>query len=260
MLEKYKDNDLVKSLLDAGLDEQYILDGIEKGEIKVDNIEKADEKPEKEEKEEKELNPELDGENDEDEDEMEKAYNMKKAELLEMEEKLSKVKGKKAKKDQPIEKAEKPEDKIEKSMDDIEKSFGDKLDMIEKSIREGFETSLSSIKEENELLKSEIESLRADVDKIGNVAPDFKAPDNLSFLEKGQKEFKDSEGKAIYHIIKQREQVKDALLKAYDNSEGEIKKSIADELSAYSSDTEATSIDEKVAKHLYDKENIRLVK
>lgn len=260
MLKKYKDSEIVKSLLDAGLDEQYILDGIEKGEIKVD-IEKAAEKPEKEESDDKtKVEVEIETESEEDEDEMEKAYNMKKAELLEMEEKLSKVKGKKAKKDQPIEKAEESEDKIEKSMDDIEKSFGDKLDMIEKSIKEGFEASLSSIKEENELLKSEIESLRADVDKIGSVAPDFKAPNNLSFLEKGQKEFKDSEGKAIYHITKQREQIKDVLLKAYDGSEGEIKKSIADELSAYSSDTEANSIDEKVAKYLYDKENVRLVK
>jgi len=145
-------------------------------------------------------------------------------------------------------------------MDDIEKSFGEKLDSIEKSIKETFETTLSSIKEENELLKGQIESLQTDVDKIGNTAPEFKAPDSLSFLEKGMKEFKDTEGKAIYHIAKNREEIKDALLKAYDSSEGEIQKSIGAELSAYSSDTEATSIDENIAKILYENQNVRLVK
>jgi len=277
MLEKYKDNELVKSLLDAGLDEEYILNGIEKGEIVVDEIEKAGKKTYKGERGPKEgadyddEQGKVPGEQDtgpdeydedEDEEKVEKAYNMKKAELSKLEEKLAKMKktSKKQKVEPTIEKSEKPEDKIEKSMDDIEKSFGEKMDSIEKSIKETFETTLSSIKEENELLKGQIESLQSDVDKIGNTAPEFKAPDSLSFLEKGMKEFKDTEGKAIYHIAKNREEIKDALLKAYDSSEGEIQKSIGAELSAYSSDTEATSIDENVAKILYEKQNVRLVK
>jgi hypothetical protein len=264
MLDKYKDNEIVKSLLDAGLDEEYILKGIENGEIVVDDIEKAGktykaDEADEEKKEDVKVDETTETDEEENEEELEKACLAKKAELSDIEAKLSKIKSGK-KPETAIEKSENAEDKIEKSMDDIEKSFGEKLDLIEKSIKESFETTLSSIKEENELLKSEIESLRADVDKIGNETPEFKAPTNLSFIEKGMAEFKDTEGKAIYHITKQREQIKDVMLKAYDSSEGEIKKSIADELSAYSSDTQATSIDEKVAKYLYDKENIRLVK
>lgn len=262
MLGQYKDNEIVKSLLEAGLDEEYILDGIEKGEIKIEKSEK----PEPEDKA-KEVAPEadVDGEGDGDEDdleEMEKACEIKKAEYLELEEKIAAKKAKKSKK---------PEDKVEKSegndlgggfdTDAFEKSLADKL---EKSFSAIMESRFGKLQEELDLLKSENESLRADLEEVSNNSVGFKAPDNLSFIEKGleSREIKDSSGKQMLHIIKQREAVKDVLLKAYEEADSgsEIKKSIADELSAYASDTEAQSIDEKVAKYLFDKHSVRLLK
>lgn len=261
MLGQYKDNEIVKSLLEAGLDEEYILDGIEKGEIKIEKSEKPEDDKEKE-------TPKVGGEGDEgegDEDdleEMEKACELKKAEYLELEEKIAAKKAKKSKK---------PEDKVEKSegndlgggfdADAFEKSLTDKL---EKSFSDVLEARFSKLQEDLELLKSENESLRSDLEEVSNNGVGFKAPDNLSFIEKGleSREIKDSSGKQMLHIIKQREAVKDVLLKAYEEADSgsEIKKSIADELSAYASDTEAQSIDEKVAKYLFDKHSVRLLK
>lgn len=255
MLKQYKDNEIVKSLLEAGLDEEYILDGIKKGEIKV-------EKSEKDEKDEKEAEVEV-GVNTDDEDleEMEKACGMKKAELLELEGKIAAAKAKKGgKKEEKIEKSEGSEIG-QFDAESFEKSLSEKL---EKSWSSVLDEKLGELKEELELLKSENESLRSDVDTISKTGVDFKAPENLAYIEKGMetKEIKDSAGKQMLHIRKQREAVKDALLKAYDEAENdsEIKKRIADELSAYTSDTEAQSIDEKVAKHLYDKHSVRLLK
>ena len=271
MLGKYKDNEIVKSLLDAGLEEEYILDGIEKGEIKV-------EKSKEEEDEKEKIDPEAENEETEEEEddleEMEKSLGIKKAELTELEEKLEAAKSKKGSKKKDAKKEDKGEEgnlfgKIEKSEDSEvggefnSEAFGKSMvDKIEKSMSGLIEDKLGELRDEIELLKSENESLRADVDTIGNSTPEFKAPDNLSYIEKGMAEIKDSSGKQVVHVIKQREQVKDVLLKAYDEAENEseIKKSIADELSAYSSDADSQSIDEKVAKYLYDKHEVRLVK
>ena len=272
MLGKYKDNEIVKSLLDAGLEEEYILDGIEKGEIKVEKSKEA--KEDEKEKTEPEAEKEKIEEEEDDLEEMEKSLEVKKAELTELEEKFEAAKAKKGGKKKDDKKEGKKEEgdlfgKIEKSEDSkiggefdseaFEKSMADK---IEKSMSDLIEDKLGELRDELELLKSENESLRADVNTIGNSGAEFKAPDNLSFIEKGMAEIKDSSGKQMLHVRKQREQVKDVLLKAYDEAEdeSEIKKSIADELSAYSSDSEATSIDGKVAKHLYDKHSVRLLK
>ena len=261
MLEQYKDNEIVKSLLEAGLDEEYILDGIEKGEIKVEKSEK-DEKDEKETEVEVNVNTDdEDDEDDEDLEEMEKACGMKKAELLELEGKIAAAKAKKGgKKEEKIEKSDSSEIG-QFDTESFEKSLSEKL---EKSLSSILDEKLGEMKEELELLKSENESLRSDVDTISKTGVDFKAPENLAYIEKGMetKEIKDSTGKQMLHITKQREAVKDVLLKAYDEAENdsEIKKSIADELSAYTSDTEAQSIDERVAKHLYDKHSVRLLK
>lgn len=265
MLEQYKDNEIVKSLLEAGLDEEYILDGIEKGEIKVEKSEK-EEKTDKDETKEtgEEVKTETTDEDDEDLEEMEKACGVKKAELLELEGKLAAAKakkeGKKEKKEEKIEKGEGSEIG-QFDTETFEKSLSEKL---EKSLSSILDEKLGEMKEELELLKSENESLRSDVDTISKTGVDFKAPENLAYIEKGMemKEIKDSAGKQMLHITKQREAVKDVLLKAYDEAENdsEIKKSIANELSAYASDTEAQSIDERVAKHLYDKHSVRLLK
>ena len=262
MLGQYKDNEIVKSLLEAGLDEEYILDGIEKGEIKVEKSEK-EEKTDKDEKETEteEGKAETTEEDEDDLEEMEKACGMKKAELLELEGKYAAAKAKKeGKKEGKIEKSDSSEIG-QFDTDSFEKSLSEK---IEKSLSSILDEKLGELKEELELLKSENESLRSDVDTISKTGAEFKAPDNLSFIEKGleSREIKDSSGKQMLHVIKQREAVKDVLLKAYEeaDSDSEIKKSIADELSAYASDTEAQSIDEKVAKYLFDKHSVRLLK
>jgi hypothetical protein len=142
----------------------------------IETLLKAKEAPDEAEEDKKPEKKE--GEDDEDEEySEEKAGEIKKALDL-MKEKHDKYM------------AKKKEPAIEKSVDveELTKSFEDKIssmksefekstqEMIEKSLEEMSET-LTSIKEENQLLKSEL-------GKIGKETPSFKSIDRMAFIEK----------------------------------------------------------------------------
>lgn len=221
MKVEYKNDSIVKSLLDAGFSEDYIEKAIASGDIK---IEKSEDKAaagdhESETKQEKDI------------DKLEK-------EAVKKEEKVKKDE-KDTAEDKDAEGIKKSEDK---DKEDMMKSFGSAI----APLMEGMQRSLDSV--------------NAKLDRIGNTAPSFRSEglDNLQALEKSMSFSKGEDNKYEVNIVTQRKAATAAIEKAFSNDDN-ISKSLQDEAIAFMANPYAESVGEDLARYMYTK-GVKFVK
>lgn len=221
MKVEYKNDSIVKSLLDAGFSEDYIEKAIASGDIK---IEKSEDKAaagdhESETKQEKDI------------DKLEK-------EAVKKEEKVKKDE-KDTAEDKDAEGIKKSEDK---DKEDMMKSFGSVI----APLMEGMQRSLDSV--------------NAKLDRIGNTAPSFRSEglDNLQALEKSMSFSKGEDNKYEVNIVTQRKAATAAIEKAFNNDDN-ISKSLQDEAIAFMANPYAESVGEDLARYMYTK-GVKFVK
>lgn len=221
MKVEYKNDSIVKSLLDAGFSEDYIEKAIASGDIK---IEKSEDKAaagdhESETKQEKDI------------DKLEK-------EAVKKEEKVKKDE-KDTAEDKDAEGIKKSEDK---DKEDMMKSFGSVI----APLMEGMQRSLDSV--------------NAKLDRIGNTAPSFRSEglDNLQALEKSMSFSKGEDNKYEVNIVTQRKAATAAIAKAFSNDDN-ISKSLQDEAIAFMANPYAESVGEDLARYMYTK-GVKFVK
>lgn len=229
MKVEYKNDSIVKSLLDAGFSEDYIEKAIASGDIK---IEKSEDKAaagdhESETKQEKDI------------DKLEK-------EAVKKEEKVKKDE-KDTAEDKDAEGFKKSEDKDKEDMmksivSDVMKSFGSAI----APLMEGMQRSLDSV--------------NAKLDRIGNTAPPFRSEglDNLQALEKSMSFSKGEDNKYEVNIVTQRKAATAAIEKAFGNDDN-ISKSLQDEAIAFMANPYAESVGEDLARYMYTK-GVKFVK
>lgn len=257
LTKEQKDDELVKSLLSGGFDEETVESWIASGTI---TLEKSVQD-----------GPDDHGEGDGD---------------GEGEKKAKKGTEKREKEDKEEKEAEKGEEKREgefekgcgEKKDEIAKSLG--VDELLKSIEDGLMQRQNETKEElmksipsivNEALtpvldkiEKSLSGMRDAIVAFGNTAPSFKGA-NLSkaIIEKSIENgggAKDEAGKMALSITKDRMVVRELILKSIDEeSDAELQKSLKENTQAYLLDPVEGAIGEAAAMYLYTKKNVRLV-
>lgn len=231
-LEDYKDNDIVKSLRDCGLSDEYIAAGIESGDIK---IEKSEEK--EEEKEIKNLKERKEG--------------LKKKNLP-----------KKKTEKEDFEEEEFSDDDFEDEDEDLEDDDeeGFEEEKEEKEFKKKLEKSLNqtSFAERFDKLEKSVNKIASILSTVAKSAPSFKGADlSASIIEKSRKE--EEIGETELNVYTQRQAVRNEIAKAIDiERDDEIKKSLISGSKMYMCDPAAIP-SEDVARYLLSK-GIRLVK
>lgn len=227
--EEYKNNATVKTLLNVGFSEEYIMKSIENGDIKLEKSKDEKEMDEslKEEKtnvvDDKKHLKDLDKDKGEDEKDVEKLKEDKKKEAADMEKAIT---------------------------NNLSKSLGDTLGLsLVESLTPLFKGIVARFDAQDEIIKS-----------MKTQAPEFKSGDldRASVLEKSMESFKGEDGKISMNIITQRGAVKKMIEKSLDDPE--FMKSFGDEVSSYLMYPDADTVPEGVARYMYKNMGVKLVK
>lgn len=233
MKEEYANNATVQLLKSMGFSDDYIMKGIENGDIDI-NKAKSTKDMDRSEEWEKD-----NAKNDE-----------KHIKDLEKDKKEDERDEKDLKRDKKAhEEKEEKKDDLEKSLTpDLMKSLGD-------SIGKGLLDVLTPVfKGLNSRLDATDEILKS----MSKQSPDFRSGNlsNLSTIEKSVSFEKDDNGKVSLSITRQRPAVRKLIEKALDDAE--FMKSYGDDAMAYLSYPEADTIGEGLARHMYDKMGVKL--
>lgn len=220
-LDQYCGDEVVKALLDADFDHDYILKSIDNGDINTFNKSKYTEKEEIE-------------------------YDEKKAgehERRDFEE--GEKEGEKEEKDK-IEKKKKDVEKFEEDKgEEMKKSIENDLYKSQKKFFDGITASLSEMKSLMKSMGEEIETLR-------NQPMPFRSVDKGAVLEKSFGVKTNDEGKKILSKSAHREPLKKIMTECFEKeTDSEMKKSLANDIISYS--TGAMSLSQETVDYLSKK-------
>ena len=234
MKEEYANNATVKLLLSSGFSEDYIMKGIENGEIDLKKS-KSTEEMDRSEKFEKENEK-----NDE-----------KHIKDLEKDKKEDEKDEKDLSRDKKAHEEKEKKDDMEKGITpDLMKSFGQNLaSELLSGLSVLFKGMNARMDATDEVLKS-----------MSKQAPEFRSEglSNVSVLEKSIDSMKGEDGKIELSITRQRPAVKAILEKSLEDPE--ILKSYGEDAVGYLMCPEADTIGKGIAQYLFDKKNIKLTK
>lgn len=246
LTKKQKDNELVKSLLDGGFDEETIATWIEKGDLILEKSEEGDEDPDEGSKKDPDEGNEGSGGSEKD----------------------------------PDNKDDDPDDGDDEkkgcgSGEDMKKSLdGFKLDLV-KSIHEEVGNQMEGVSEE--ILKSiggiienklegiinRFENKLEDITKaIGNQTPHFKGAGlSRAVIEKSNGFERDENDKVVLSVSRDREAVRTLISKSIEEEkDATLHKSLVDGTREYLIDPLYGEINRDAAQYMYDKKGVRLVK
>lgn len=249
LTEEQKNDDLVKSLIAGGFDEEVIAGWLDSGAI---TIEKSTQ-----------YGPDDYGEGDGDgDDEKRKDKGTKKRkEEDDFEDEEEK----------DFEKGCNKKGKIEKSLSDdllksVESLFSEQMSGISsdivKSLSGALEAALEPIVDK---IEKSINAMREAVVQFGNQAPSFKGANlNQAVIEKSVAQgggVKDENNKVSLSVSRDRAVVRQLIIKSIEEEQdAEIQKSLRENTTAYLLDELEGAIGESAAMYLYTKKGVRLVK
>ena len=252
LTKEERNNELVKSLLDSGFDEDVIKSWIDSGELQ---IEKSESDPDDEEEEGKEPDNESgeerrDPESDPDEEEGD--------EEEEEEEDSTKSRGKKGCGKGDIEKSldEVRSDIVKSIQTEVETQFDTFSETIQKSIEDAVEAKVSGVLDKIE------KSLDSMVRILGNQVPGFKGAGlSRAVIEKSLGGGKDDENKVVMRVSRDREAVRELISKSIaEETDATLHKSLVDGTREYLIDPLFGEITREAAQYMFDKKGVRLVK
>lgn len=254
LTKEERNNELVKSLLEGGFDEDVIKSWIDSGDLVLAKSE-GDEEPDPDDR--KDPEDSQDPANKPDPDEEPDPDDSKDPEEEDEEEEEKKPKkgcGKDA---------------------DIKKSLGDFKDDIMKSIHDEVESQLAGAADDiskavegmiSDKVSSVLEKLEKSMDSMvrimSNQVPGFKGA-NLSraVIEKSLGNRAEGDDKAIMSVSRDREAVRELISKSIQEEENvELRKSLIDGTREYLIDPLYGEINREAAQYMYDKKGVRLVK
>lgn len=243
LTEEQKNDDLVKSLIAGGFDEEVIAGWLDSGAI---TIEKSTQ-----------YGPDDYGDGDGDDEKRKDKGTKKRKEEDEEEEDFEKGCNKKG--------------KIEKSLSDdllksVESLFSEQMSGISsdivKSLSGALEAALEPIVDK---IEKSINAMREAVVQFGNQAPSFKGANlNQAVIEKSVAQgggVKDENNKVSLSVSRDRAVVRQLIIKSIEEEQdAEIQKSLRENTTAYLLDELEGAIGESAAMYLYTKKGVRLVK
>ena len=253
LTKEERNNELVKSLLDSGFDEDVIKSWIDSGELQ---IEKSESDPDDEEEEGKEPDNESgddrrDPESDPDDEEEE-------GDEEEEEENSKKSCGKKGCGKGDIEKSldEVRSDIVKSIQAEVETQFDTFSETIQKSIEDAVEAKVSGVLDRIE------KSLDSMVRILGNQVPGFKGAGlTRAVIEKSLGGGKDDENKVVLSVSRDREAVRELISKSIaEETDATLHKSLVDGTREYLIDPLFGEINREAAQYMFDKKGVRLVK
>lgn len=248
LTKEERNNELVKSLLEGGFDEDVIKSWIDSGELQIEKSE-----PEPEEEEEKEPDNEEGGEEKRD-PEPEPEEEEEKGE----EEKSKKSCGKKGCGKGDIEKSldEVQADIVKSIHTEVENQFETFSETIQKSIESAVEAKVSSVLEK---IEKSIDSM---VRIMGNQVPGFKGAGlSRAVIEKSLGGGKDEDNKVVMSVSRDREAVRELISKSIaEETDATLHKSLVDGTREYLIDPLFGEINREAAQYMFDKKGVRLVK
>lgn len=261
LTKEQKDNELVKSLLDGGFDEETIAAWIEKGDLTLEKSEEGDPDPDEDNKKDPDEGGEGDGGSEPDPDEKgddddpddgddEKKSCGKK--------KKSCGKGKGCDSDKDIEKSLDgfKLDIVKSIHEEVESQMGEVSEAISKSIGEIIENKLEDIINRFE------KSLEGITKVIGNQTPHFKGAGlSRAVIEKSNGLERDENDKVVLSVSRDREAVRTLISKSIEEEkDATLHKSLVDGTREYLIDPLYGEINRDAAQYMYDKKGVRLVK
>lgn len=250
LTKEERNNELVKSLLEGGFDEDVIKSWIDSGELQ---IEKSESDPDPEEGEEKkdpdneggEENRDPDPEEGEEEDEDDNKKSKKSC-------------GKKGCGKGDIEKSldEVQADIVKSIQAEVENQFGIFSETIQKSIESAVEAKVSSVLDK---IEKSIDSM---VKIMGNQVPGFKGAGlSRAVIEKSLGGGKDEDNKVVMSVSRDREAVRELISKSIaEETDAVLHKSLVDGTREYLIDPLFGEINREAAQYMFDKKGVRLVK
>lgn len=254
LTKEQKQDDLVKSLIESGFDEETIVSWLESGSITLEKAvpEEDGEDPEVNDDDIDDDDIGDDDDGDDEEDEVEKK--IKKGKFL-----------KKA-----VEDDDEEDDKFSKSLasdifKSIEVSMGDRFEDMQDDILKSINGSIGeAIEEAFEPILKSLEGMRKAISAFGASAPSFKTSGlNKAIIEKSIEMgggAKDQDGKTALSATRDRSLVRDLISKTIqEEPDPEIQKSLTDSTNAYLLDPIEGAVGEYAARYMYDKKNVRLV-
>ena len=250
LTKEERNNELVKSLLEGGFDEDVIKSWIDSGELQIEKSE-SDPEPEEEEgekdpdneggEENRDPDPEEGEEEDEDDDK-----------------KSKKSCGKKGCGKGNIEKSldEVQADIVKSIQTEVENQFGAFSETIQKSIESAVEAKVSSVLEKIE------KSIDTMVRIMGNQVPGFKGAGlSRAVIEKSLGGGKDDDNKVVMSVSRDREAVRELISKSIaEETDATLHKSLVDGTREYLIDPLFGEINREAAQYMFDKKGVRLVK
>ena len=194
-------------------------------------------------------------ETDEDDDELQKACDLKKAELAELEKKMAAKKGKKAepKKEEEGKPSlpglfDKKEETIKKAdLADLFKGFIDELN-------EGSASRIESLLESMEEIKKSNQELQLQIDKLAGTPNERKSFTKANVIEKSVQS--DISGKKVLSVARNKAEVLNTLVDLSGLNTGKMNDSYADAVSLFES---AGAINKSILNDLYANHNIQIV-
>ena len=230
MNEELLKNPVVQLMKSVGFDDEYILKGIEDGNIILKSEDKA-----------AKGDHESETKQEEDIDKLEK-------EAVEKEEKV-----KKDEKDTAEDKDVEDKDVEDKDVEDKDVMKSLHNDLM-KSIGEVFTPFIKSV-------NASIESMQKQINELGKQTPNFRSEglNNMNAIQKSLSLEKNEKGKTEINIVTQRPLASKMIEKSLDSAPEDILKSLQEDALAYLTNPEATTVGEELARYMYDK-GIQLVK
>ena len=249
LTKEERNNELVKSLLEGGFDEDVIKSWIDNGELQ---IEKSEPDPESEEEEDrKDPDDEKGGDPDSESEEEEEDDD-------ENEKKSKKSCGKKGCGKGDIAKSlgDIEEDLMKSIHQEVENQFESFSDSIQKSIEDMISEKVSSVLDKIE------KSIDTMVRIMGNQAPGFKGAGlSRAVIEKSLGGGKDDDNKVVMSVSRDREAVRELISKSIaEETDAVLHKSLVDGTREYLIDPLFGEINREAAQYMFDKKGVRLVK
>lgn len=252
LTKEEKNNELVKSLLEGGFDEDVIKSWIDSGELQ---IEKSEPEPDPDEDEKKDPdpnsegddkdpdeNPDGEGEGDDDDDEKEeKACGKKKGcGKGDLEKSIDGMTA----------------DIVKSIHEEVENQFESVKDAISKSVESAISEKVSSVLEQIE------KSIDTIVRVMGSQTPGFKGAGlSRAVIEKSLGGGKDDDNKVVLSVSRDREAVRELISKSIaEETDATLHKSLVDGTREYLIDPLFGEINRDAAQYMFDKKGVRLVK
>ena len=247
LTKEERNNELVKSLLEGGFDEDVIKSWIDSGELQIEKSD-PDPEPEQEEEEKKDPDNEGDGGNPDPEPEEEKK------EEGEKDEKKSKKGCGKGNIEKSLDEVQ--ADIVKSIQTEVENQFGAFSETIQKSIESAVEAKVSSVLEK---IEKSIDSM---VRIMGNQVPGFKGAGlSRAVIEKSLGGGKDDDNKVVMSVSRDREAVRELISKSIaEETDATLHKSLVDGTREYLIDPLFGEINREAAQYMFDKKGVRLVK